>query len=60
MQERLKGDRKRPLLQKPNRRKVIAELYEQRCPLYQAAADLTVEAGAPACVVAKRIAEAFL
>ena len=60
LQERLKGDRKRPLLQKPNRRKVIAELYEQRCPLYQASADLTVEAGAPACVVAKRIAEAFL
>lgn len=57
LQERLKNDKKRPLLQKPNRRQIIAELYEQRCPLYRAAADIVVDAGAPPGVVARRIAE---
>jgi len=56
LQERLKNDKKRPLLQKPNRRQVIADLYKQRIPQYRTAADLTVRATAPAWVVAKRIA----
>lgn len=56
LQERLKNDKKRPLLQKPNRRRVVADLYKQRIPQYRAAADLTVRATAPAWVVAKRIA----
>jgi shikimate kinase len=59
LQERLKNDKRRPLLQVPDRRKVIAELYEKRCPLYQAAADMTIDGGAPAVVVAKRVAKHF-
>ena len=57
LQERLKNDKRRPLLQKPNRRQVIGELFEKRIPLYRAAADITVDAGAPPMVVARRIAE---
>lgn len=60
LQERLKADTQRPLLQKPNRREVIAQLYEKRCPLYEAAADRVVMAGAPAVVVAKEIGRMFL
>lgn len=56
LQERLKNDRKRPLLQKPNRRQVIEDLFLQRCPLYRAAADIVIDAGAPPMVVARRIA----
>ena len=59
LQERLKRDKRLPLLQVPNRRQVIAELYEKRVPLYQAAADVTIDAGAPPLVVAKRIAQRF-
>ena len=59
LQERLKNDKRRPLLQRPNRRQVIAELFEQRCPLYQAAADITIDAGAPPMVVARRVAKRF-
>ena len=40
-------------------REVIADLYAQRCPLYQAAADRTIDAGAPAIVVARRIAALY-
>ncbi len=59
LQERLKNDKRRPLLQVPDRRRVIAELYEKRVPLYRAAADLVIDGGAPAVVVAKRVAERF-
>lgn len=57
LQERLKNDQKRPLLQKPNRRQVIEDLYGQRVPLYRKAADIIVDAGAPPIVVAQRIAQ---
>lgn len=56
LQERLKNDKRRPLLQKPNRRQVIEELYRERCPQYRAAADVIIDAGAPPGVVARRIA----
>lgn len=59
LQERLKNDKRRPLLQVPDRRKVIAELYEKRCPLYRVAADLVIDGGAPAVVVARRVVEQF-
>ncbi|MGI6255533.1 MAG: shikimate kinase [Acutalibacter sp.] len=59
LQERLKNDKRRPLLQVPDRRKVIAELYEKRAPLYRAAADVVIDGGAPAIVVAKRVASRF-
>ena len=42
--ERLQYDTTRPLLQRPDKDEVIKELYEKRLPLYQAAADLTVDA----------------
>ncbi len=42
IEQRLKGDKTRPLLQKPDRAKVMKELYEKRLPLYRAAADITV------------------
>lgn len=57
LQERLKNDKRRPLLQKPNRRQVVEELFNQRAPLYRAAADIRVDAGAPPIVVARRIAD---
>ncbi len=57
LQERLKLDTHRPLLQRPDRREFIADLYQQRTPLYQQAADKIVPAGAPASVVAHRILE---
>ena len=59
LQERLKNDTRRPLLQVPDRRRVIAELHEKRAPLYRAAADIVVDGGAPAIVVAKRVAQLF-
>lgn len=59
LQERLKTDTQRPLLQKPNRQQVIAELYKQRIPRYRAAADLTLRAAAPVSVVARRLAALY-
>lgn len=59
LQERLKTDKRRPLLQVPDRRRVIAELFEKRVPLYRAAADIVIDGGAPAVVVARRVAERF-
>lgn len=54
--ERLKNDTQRPLLQKPDREKVIAELVEKRYPLYRAAADYTVDGSPSPWIVAKHIA----
>ena len=59
LQERLKADTQRPLLQKPNRRQVISELYRERIPKYRAAADCTLRAVAPVSVVAKRLAALY-
>lgn len=56
LQERLKNDTRRPLLQVPDRRRVIEELFNRRIPLYRAAADVTVDAGAPPLTVARRVA----
>jgi shikimate kinase len=40
---RLRNDKKRPLLQRPDKDEVMKELYEKRLPLYKAAADITVK-----------------
>lgn len=40
---RLRNDKTRPLLQKPNKDRVMQELYEKRLPLYKNAADITVK-----------------
>lgn len=39
---RLRNDKVRPLLQRPDRDRAMSELYEKRLPLYRSAADLSV------------------
>ena len=55
LQERLKNDRRRPLLQVPDRRAVIERLLAERRPQYLASADVVVDAGAPTVVVVRRM-----
>lgn len=43
VQHRLRHDRSRPLLAVPDREAAMRRLYEQRVPLYRAAADVVVE-----------------
>lgn len=43
VQKRLRSDRTRPLLNTPDRGRVLRELYHKRLPYYRAAADLIVE-----------------
>ena len=57
LQERLKNDKRRPLLQKPNRREVVEALYKERYPKYLNACDVRIDAGAPSLWLAKRMAE---
>ena len=56
LQERLKNDTRRPLLQVEDRRSVIADLYQKRLPLYREAADVVFYAGWPANYGAKLLA----
>lgn len=44
IKHRLRYDKKRPLLQHPDKDKVIEELYNTRLPLYKKAADVVVNA----------------
>ncbi|MDD6990012.1 shikimate kinase [Ruminococcus sp.] len=39
---RLRNDKTRPLLQRPDRDKAMQELYDKRLPLYKSAADIVV------------------
>ncbi len=55
IQERLKNDKKRPLLQREDREDFIEKLYNQRKPIYENASDIVIPAGAPVKVVAKKI-----
>lgn len=55
LQERLKNDKRRPLLQTENRNAVIESLLNERRPRYLAGADVVVDAGAPTVVVVRRI-----
>ncbi len=41
---RLRNDKKRPLLQRPDKEKVMEELYNARLPLYRKSADYVVNA----------------
>ena len=41
---RLKNDTTRPLLNRPDKGKVMKELYEKRLPIYKEAADIIVNA----------------
>lgn len=56
LQERLKRDVRRPLLQRPDRREFIYKFHRERHPKYKDAADFVIRAGAPAIVVARNIA----
>lgn len=42
--ERLKNDRTRPLLNRPDKVRIMKELYDKRLPLYRHAADVSVNA----------------
>ena len=42
IRERLKNDTKRPLLQRPDKDRVMEELYNKRLPYYRKAADITI------------------
>ena len=55
LQERLKNDKRRPLLQVPDRRAVIERLLNERRPQYLKSADVVVDAGAPTVVVVRRL-----
>lgn len=57
LQERLKNDKKRPLLQVPDRQEVIRNLYNERISSYKKASDMIVPAGAPTVTVVNRICE---
>lgn len=59
IQERLKRDKRRPLLQRPDRREFIDKLYAERYPKYLAAADVIIDAGHPASYLARKMAKRF-
>lgn len=59
LQERLKNDTHRPLLQKPNRQQVIANLYKKRISHYRKAADITLRSTSTAASAARRLAELY-
>jgi shikimate kinase len=42
IKHRLKNDKTRPLLQRPDKDEAMMELYKKRLPLYKSAADITV------------------
>ena len=44
IKHRLRYDKKRPLLQRPDKDKVIEEMYTKRLPLYKKAADVVINA----------------
>ncbi|MCD8026877.1 MAG: shikimate kinase [Clostridiales bacterium] len=43
IKKRLRYDKSRPLLQRPDKDKAMKELYDKRLPLYRKAADITVK-----------------
>ncbi len=59
LQERLRRDVKRPLLQRPDRREFITKLHAERYPRYKVACDRVIDAGAPAVWIAKNMAKQF-
>lgn len=57
LQERLKADKRRPLLQRPDRREFIAALHAERQPKYMAAADKVIDGAGPPVVITERVLE---
>jgi shikimate kinase len=56
---RLRGDTTRPLLQRPDKERAMRELYEQRLPVYRAAADIAVPAGGTPAQVCRAVLQAL-
>lgn len=57
IQMRLKNDKKRPLLQRPDRKQFIEKLYKERIVKYKRAADITINAGFSIRFAVKKIIE---
>ena len=57
---RLRNDKKRPLLQRPDKEKVMEELYNARLPLYQKASDYVVNANKSPYAIAQSIINLLL
>lgn len=53
---RLRNDKKRPLLQRPDKDKVMEEMYNNRLPLYKKASDYIVNANKTPLQTAEEIA----
>lgn len=54
---RLRNDKKRPLLQRPDKDEAMAELYHKREPLYSAAARFVIRPGRTPGATAEKIIE---
>lgn len=59
LQLRLKNDKNRPLLQRPDRQRFIRELHRQRLPRYRKAADVVVPAKGSPNAVCRQVLEAL-
>ena len=57
---RLRNDKKRPLLQRPDKDVVMSEMYNKRMPIYRKVADYTVCANKPPLQVAEEIYKLLL
>ena len=57
IKQRLRNDKKRPLLQRPDKDKVMEEMYNQRLPLYTKVADYVVNANKSPALAAEIIRE---
>ena len=59
LQLRLKNDRNRPLLQRPDRFRFIRELHQKRMPLYRRAADVVIPTKGSPNAVCRQILQAL-
>lgn len=59
IKKRLQDDKKRPLLQRPDKDEAMRELYTKRMPLYRNAAHLTVNAAQSPYKTAREIVKAL-
>lgn len=59
IQDRLKNDKKRPLLQREDRTEFIDKLYKERYGIYKNASHMTIKANVPIKVVTDRIFNAI-
>lgn len=55
IKHRLRYDKKRPLLQRPDKDKVMEEMYNSRLPLYRQASDVVINANKSPLATAEEI-----